>query len=73
MSQQDAEPKPGLIRRFTVFLAQVQEEMKLVVTPTWDEVRSTTIIVLVFVFLFAFYLRALDLVFSPLDRWIFGR
>jgi preprotein translocase SecE subunit len=70
LSQEDTE-KVGFIGRFNGFLLQVQQEMKLVDRPNWLQVRSTTMVVLVFVFLVAFYLRALDWVFSPLDRWIF--
>lgn len=73
MSQQEGDENPGLIRRFTDFLLQVQQEMELVTRPSWQQVRTTTVVVLVFVFLFAFYLRALDWLFSPLDRWIFTR
>ena len=82
LSQQDAEKacvvtteeKAGVVRQvkvFPEFLAKVHEEMKLVHRPSWQQVRSTTLVVIVFVFLFAFYLRALDWIFSPLDRWLF--
>jgi preprotein translocase SecE subunit len=50
----------GQVERFPGFLAKVREEMKLVHRPTWQEVRSTTVVVILFVFLFALYLRALD-------------
>jgi preprotein translocase SecE subunit len=60
------------VKHFFEFLGKVREEMKLVHHPGWDEVRSTTLVVIVFVFLFALYLRGLDLLFSPLDRWLFG-
>ena len=46
--------------------------MNLVHRPTWQEVRSTTVVVIFFVFLFAFDLRALDWMFAPLDRWLFN-
>ena len=83
MSQPDDEKKSlvttegnagvfGQVERFPGFLAKVREEMKIVHRPTWQEVRSTTVVVIVFVFLFAFYLRALDWIFAPLDRWIFN-
>jgi preprotein translocase SecE subunit len=70
------EEKFGVIRQiknFPQFLAKVHQEMKLVHRPSWQEVRSTTLVVIVFVFLFAFYLRALDWIFSPLNRWLFIR
>ncbi len=82
MSQQDAEKtyvviteeKAGILRQvkgLLEFLGEMQKEMKLVHHPNWQQVRSTTLVVITFVFLFALYLRALDWVFSPLDRWLF--
>jgi preprotein translocase SecE subunit len=47
--------------------------MQLVYRPSWQEVRSTTLLVFVFLFLFELYLYTFDLVFSPLDRWLFPR
>ena len=83
LSQPDAEKKSsviedgnagvfGQVKKFLGFLAKVREEMKLVYRPTWQEVRSTTIVVIFFVFLFAFYLHALDWMFAPLDSWLFN-
>ena len=83
MSQQDAEKKSVVmtaervgilqeVRDFPEFLKKVLLEMKLVNSPTWRQVRSTTAIVIAFVFVFAFYLRILDWIFAPLDRWIFN-
>jgi preprotein translocase SecE subunit len=54
------------------FLASVQQEMKLVNRPSWQEVCSTTLIVIVFVFLFGLYFYVLGWIFSPLDRWLFA-
>ena len=82
MSQQDAEKtsitteeNAGAVRDvkdFFQFLGKVQQEMKLVHHPDWQQVRSTTLVVIVFVFLFAMYLRTLDWIFSPLEHWLFA-
>jgi preprotein translocase SecE subunit len=83
LSQQDAEKthlvipqeNAGLLRQvkgFFEFLGKVQQEMKLVHHPDWQDVRSTTLVVIVFIFLFAMYLHSLDWIFSPLDQWLFG-
>jgi preprotein translocase SecE subunit len=61
------------IERIPKFLATVQQEMKLVHRPGWREVRSTTLVVIVFVLLFELYLYALDRILVPLDRWLFIR
>jgi preprotein translocase subunit SecE len=60
------------LQRMVEFLQKVKQEMTLVTRPSWKEVRATTLVVLVFVFLFAFYLRLLDWILSPLDRWLFS-
>ncbi len=83
MSQEDAEKtyviipqNAGLLRRVKdlfEFLGNVQQEMKLVHYPNWQEVRTTTLVVIVFVSLFAAYLRVLEWIFSPLDHWLLSR
>ena len=83
MSQEDAEKmhvvtpreNAGVLRHVKdlfEFLGKVQQEMKLVHYPSWNEVRSTTLVVIVFVSLFATYLRTLDWIFSPLEHWLFS-
>jgi len=53
------------------FPAQVREyvdglrdEMRLVTWPTWAQVRATTIVVIVAVFVFAFYFMVVDQIVS---------
>ena len=84
MSQQDAEKTYAVIPRentgvlhhvkyLVEFLGKVQQEMKLVHYPNWREVRSTTLVVIAFVSLFAAYLRVLEWIYSPLQNWLFSR
>jgi len=49
-------------QRLVEFLKETRQEMHKVVTPTRFEVRNTTIIVLVAVFLFAAYFELVDLI-----------
>ena len=58
------------VKGFAAFLATVKQEMKLVHYPSSQQVRSTTLVVIAFVFLLALYLHALDWVFSALYRWL---
>ena len=46
--------------RFWNFLKEVRSEMHKVVTPSREEVRSTTIVVIITVFLFAAYFYVVD-------------
>jgi preprotein translocase subunit SecE len=48
--------------RLLLFLKDVRQEMRKVVVPSRDEVQSTTIIVIVTVFLFAAFFELVDLV-----------
>ena len=50
--------------RLVEFLKETRQEMHKVVTPTRSEVRSTTIVVLVTVFIFAAYFELVDLIFG---------
>ena len=59
--------KVGTVR---TFLGEVRGEMDKVTWPTRDEVRGTTIIVLITVFFFGFYLYGLDVVMSYISAFI---
>jgi preprotein translocase subunit SecE len=48
--------------RIKSFYTDVRTEMKKVTTPTWKEVQSTTLVVVITVFLFAAYFWAIDAV-----------
>ena len=58
------------------FWREVAREMRQVSWPTRTEVVNTTIIVVIAVFFFAFYLFAADIVFSYLIKgieWVAGK
>ena len=67
-----AGPKlPAGPARLVEFLKETRQEMRKVVTPTRNEVQSTTIVVLITVFLFAAYFALVDLTLgSTLDKWM---
>jgi len=50
----------GQYERFSVFLGDVRDETKKLNTPTSAEVRATTTVVLVTVFIFAAYFAVVD-------------
>ena len=58
------------IKQAPEFVASVRQEMKLVDRPSWSEVRSTTVVVVVFFCLFVLYFYLLGRIFAPLDRWL---
>jgi preprotein translocase subunit SecE len=53
----------GTWNRFTQFLTDVRSEMRKVVTPSREEVKVTTTVVVVTVFVFGVYFMVADWVF----------
>jgi len=51
-------------KRFIKFLKDVRSELKKVTWPTKNEVYGTTIIVIIAIFFFGFYLFFVDIIFS---------
>ena len=77
LANSDDRPKmPGFVERivdtwkeFTRFLTDVRGEMRKVVTPSWKEVKATTSVVIVAVFIFGVYFFLVDWIFAlGLDR-----
>ena len=66
----------GLYTRTVDFLKDVRSEMRKVTTPSREEVRTTTTVVIVTVFAFAAYFYVVDAVLSrviqSLFRWLGG-
>ena len=54
------------------FFSDVRNEMRKVTFPSLKEVRATTIVVIITVFVFALYFWGIDLVLNQaLDKWVF--
>jgi preprotein translocase subunit SecE len=61
----------GFLTRIRVFLAEVKAEMKRTSWPSGKEVRGTTTVVIVTVFIFATFLWIVDMFLFRLVDWIF--
>ncbi|MGB2765397.1 MAG: preprotein translocase subunit SecE [Candidatus Aminicenantes bacterium] len=59
-------------KRFFAFLREVKAELKKVTWPSKNEVYSTTIVVILAVFFFGFYLFFMDIIFSWVIKQIKG-
>jgi len=58
------EEKKVWYRRFLSFLKEVRAEMKKVTWPSRRETSNTTLVVILSVFFFGFYLFFMDVIFS---------
>ncbi len=54
----------GQWKEFTTFLGDVRSEMRKVVTPSWKEVKSTTTVVIIAVFIFGLFFFVVDFIFQ---------
>ena len=57
--------------RARAFLIEVRSELKRTSWPTWLEVRGTTTVVIVTVFVFALFLWVVDTVLFKMVSWVF--
>jgi preprotein translocase subunit SecE len=68
-----AKKELGIIQSFKQapeFVASVRQEIRLLQRPTWYEVRSTTVMVVIFFCLFLLYFYLLGRVLALLGRWL---
>ena len=54
----------GTWHEFSQFLGDVRAEMRKVVTPSWKEVKTTTSVVIIAVFLFGVFFMVVDFIFQ---------
>lgn len=65
----------GTIGRITEFVKELRNELRKVSWPDRKEVEGATVVILITVFAFGFYLGVVDLIFghglpsSPLNTW----
>jgi len=53
------------------FFSDVRNEIRKVTFPSMKEVRATTIVVIITVFVFAFYFWLIDLGLTPAIQWVY--
>jgi preprotein translocase subunit SecE len=63
----------GQWTEFAQFLSDVRAEMRKVVTPSWKEVKSTTTVVIIAVFIFGVFFFVVDTIFQYGLHALLGR
>lgn len=61
-----------MFNKFVTFLREVRAEMRKVTWPKQNEVYGTTVVVIVFCFIFGFFLWAVDVVMSRVVTFIYA-
>ena len=72
VSSDHADKPKGFLARVMLFLRQVVDELRKVVTPTRSELVNYTVVVLVFVVIVMAIITVLDLLFGWAVSWVFG-
>ncbi len=67
----ESESKVGIFDRIQQFYQEVVAEMKKVTWPTWDELKSSTSVVLIILIIFAAVIYVFDFVFQNAVFYIF--
>jgi preprotein translocase subunit SecE len=67
------EPVFGAAGRTVSYLRDVRSELAKVTWPTWDELRKSTTVIIIFVILIGILIGILDLIFSKLLIDVLGR
>lgn len=67
-SKKDADGTPKVSP--ATYLAQVQQEGRKVVWPSWKETRQTTILVMICVILFGVFFFAVDFLIGIVVPWV---
>src|SRR5262249_53233603 len=60
----------GLIARLSVFVQETREELNKCSWPTWDELKGSTVLVMVAMVLLGLFTFAADLVFSTVSNFV---
>ena len=63
----------GQWNEFSQFLSDVRAEMRKVVTPSWKEVKSTTTVVIIAVFIFGLYFFVVDSICSKVMESLYHK
>ena len=71
-AKRDRDTKRGPWGRFALFIRQVLDELRKVVTPTRKELISYTLVVLVFVVIMMTLVTFADILFGWAMSWVFG-
>ena len=72
MNTEDGVPRAlSVFTRGRDFLKDVRAEMRKVSTPSWKEVQSTTVVVIISVFAFAAFFWAVDAILGPAQQHLY--
>jgi preprotein translocase subunit SecE len=67
------QPVLGFAGRTATYLREVRAELRKVTWPTWDDLRKSTIVIIIFVIVLGIIIGILDFIFAKLLIDVLGR
>ena len=61
------------MRKIQQYVSESVQELKQVTWPTWEELKGSTLVVMLFSVIMGFYIAGLDFVLSWIVNFIMGR
>ena len=65
-----AGPARGRLGRFADFLREVRNEIRKVTWPTWDELKGSTVVVMISILILGVFTFGVDVVLALFVRWM---
>lgn len=62
--------RKGHLLRLTRYVAETREELRKCNWPTWEELKGSTVVIMITIFLFGFFIAGVDLVVSRTLDWV---
>jgi preprotein translocase subunit SecE len=62
--------RKGYLARFTAYVLETREELKKCTWPSWDELKGSTVVVAISIFLLGGFTVFADFVFNLLATWL---
>ena len=60
----------GQIKRFAVYVQETREELKKCAWPTWEELKESTVLVMIVTLLLGGFTVVADLAFTVAAQWL---
>jgi len=60
----------GNLARLTTYIQETKEELKKCTWPTWDELKGSTVVVMISIAILGIFTVGVDFVFALVVRWM---
>jgi len=64
--------RKGYLARFATYIQQTREELRKCTWPTWDELKGSTVVVVISIALLGLFTVLADMVFQFVARYVMG-